>query len=168
MVHNILYDQVRGRCCAHRMFEGIAVKISRIAVYRNDGTGRLRLARHCIRYSYENQNSDPALRQVAADRRHATECCAEERRRLSLARAPLAAAQRGVDDWPKAGGGWPEVSDGWPEASDRLDSIRARAARVRDRIRRLQSFPQYRCDPEMHMWVRLYMQLEGMLGHVIR
>jgi len=112
------------------MFEGIEVRISRLAVYRNDGTGRLRLARHCVRYSYENQNlcRDPALRP------HATQHCVGAR----------------------------------PEAGDRLQPIIAKAARVRDRMRRLQSFPQYRCDPEMHMWVRLYRQVEDLLAHMVR
>jgi hypothetical protein len=141
------------------MFEGIEVRISRVAVYRNDGAGSLRLARRCVRYSFEDLRSDQALARHAACRRHAPDGCVGESRRLPLARLPLDAGQRRVDVWP-------ESSDEWSKTTDRLRSAKARAARVRDRIRRLQSFSQYRCDPEAHMWVRLYRQLEGMLGHM--
>ncbi len=151
-------------------------------MYRNDGTGRLRFARHFVRYSYENQRSDALPRRLVAERRYAAPCCVDERNMSSLARAPSDAAQRRMDGRPEASDAWSDASGEWPgandeqpeangqrsKASDRLHSIRVRAARVRDRIRRLQSFPQYRCDPEMQVWVRLYMQLEGMLGHVSR
>lgn len=54
-----------------------------------------------------------------------------------------------------------------PSWNDRPQYIEARALRIRERIRRLQNYPEYWCDPEIQAWIRLYRRVEHVLGQLV-